>query len=183
MTLRTTLRLLRDHGACSARYAHLVTALGTDWTDDAAVPLERILDTNGIDDALWALRATPPEQDAERDRLARLFACDCAESVLPIWLARHPDDDRPAAAIRAAREYARDPSSARAAKRGAASSDAWDAANEVKRSAEWSAARAAAWAAAWSAARAAAMAAMATARTAARAAQSYLLRSYLRGER
>ena len=62
MTLTTTLKLLREHHACQPRYDHLVAALGNGWQDDAPIPLERILDTNGLDDALWALRTLPDEQ-------------------------------------------------------------------------------------------------------------------------
>ena len=42
---------------------------------------------------------------SERD--LRLFAADCAEHVLPIFLRVRPGDDRPAKAIEAARAYAR----------------------------------------------------------------------------
>ena len=85
MQLTTTLKLLRAHTACKPRYDFLVAALGPEWADDAALPLLSILDSNGLDDALWALRATPPEQEADRDRIARIYACDCAERVFPIW--------------------------------------------------------------------------------------------------
>ena len=40
------------------------------------------------------------------DRTLRLFAADCAESVLHLFEERHPDDDRPRLAIQAARDYA-----------------------------------------------------------------------------
>ena len=72
------------------------------------------------------------------ERSARLFACDCAERVLPIFEKEYPDDKRPREAIRVARLFAR----------GEATAAAWDAA----RAAAWDAARAAAWAAAWAAA-------------------------------
>jgi len=62
MAPTTTLRLLREHDACRPRYDHLVAALGTGWEDDAEIPLERILDANGLDDALWALHTLPYEQ-------------------------------------------------------------------------------------------------------------------------
>jgi hypothetical protein len=75
------------------------------------------------------------------DRRARLFACDCAERVLPLYEREHPGDDRPRSAIKCARRFAT--GEARAAARAAA----------------WAAARAAAWAAAWAAASAAARAA------------------------
>lgn len=40
------------------------------------------------------------------ERTARLFACDCAERVLYLFEARHPDDGRPRKAIEIARRYA-----------------------------------------------------------------------------
>lgn len=180
--LTTTLRLLRDHYACQSRYDHLVAALGDGWGDDAVIPVERILDTNGLDDALLALRATAPAQDAERDRLARLFACDCAEAVLPHWLAVYPADDRPAAAIRAARAYALAPSDD-----ASYASDAARAARYAARDAARDAASAASYAsyaslAARDASYAASDASLA-ASDAARDAQTALLRAYLRGEK
>jgi hypothetical protein len=44
--------------------------------------------------------------DADR-RLAAAWAADCAEHVLPLFLAERPDDDRPARLIERARAYAR----------------------------------------------------------------------------
>ena len=40
------------------------------------------------------------------DRALRLFAADCAETVLPLFEARCPNDDRPRLEIQAARDYA-----------------------------------------------------------------------------
>ena len=73
------------------------------------------------------------------DRKLRLFACDCAEQVLPIFEKAYPDDKRPRASIETARKYAN----------GKATQDELAAA----RAAAWDAARAAAWDAAWDAAR------------------------------
>jgi L-alanine-DL-glutamate epimerase-like enolase superfamily enzyme len=81
------------------------------------------------------------------DKLARLFAADCAEHVLPIYEKQYPDDKRPRQAIEAARRYAR----------GEIDAAAWDAAGAAARDAAWdaagAAARDAAWDAAWDAAR------------------------------
>jgi len=99
------------------------------------------------------------------DRAARIFACDCAEHVLPIWTAEYPDDHRPAKAIEVARRFANGKASAeemtaaRAAAWDAARAAAWDAARAAARAAAKAAARAAAWAAARAAAWAAAGAA------------------------
>ena len=115
---------------------------------DTPITLLQILDINGFDDALWALRAC---DDAET--FSRLLACDYAEHVLPIFETQYPDDDRPRKAIAVSRRHAH------------------GEATDAELSAAW-----AAWDAAWytclrrDAARAAWNAAWADARDAARAA-------------
>ena len=99
------------------------------------------------------------------ERNLRLFAADCAEDVLPLFLAIRSHDDRPAKAIEAARLFAEgqiDIVAWDAAR--AAAGAAWAAAGAA--GAVWDAAGAAAGAAAWvaaGAARAAAGAAWAAA--------------------
>lgn len=44
--------------------------------------------------------------EAWDERTARMFACDCAEHVLPIWERAYPDDLRPREVIAVARRYA-----------------------------------------------------------------------------
>jgi len=148
--LHTTLSLLKTANACAGRYRHLCEALGgvRAWGHDTPIPLLKILDTNGLDDALWALRAVPEHEKALRDRLAREFACDCAERVLPIFERQCPNDARPRTDIAVARRFAA------------------GAATDAERAAAW-AARAAAWDA-----RAAARAARAAARDAGDAARA-----------
>jgi len=100
-----------------------------DVKDDEPINLLTILETNGFDDALWALCAT-----AENcDKVARLMAADFAEQVIPIWK-KYSQDKRPELAIKAARDFAE---------------------GRITRH-ELTAAGAAAWAAAWDAAWAAA---------------------------
>ena len=118
-----------------------------------------------IDDAIWCLRVLPEEYGPK----IRLFACDIAEHVLPIWEKGYPNDKRPAEAIRISSAFARGEASKEELV--AASDAAWAAA--VRALAEREAARAAAaWAAraaaAW--AESAARAASASAASAARAA-------------
>jgi hypothetical protein len=136
------------------------------------------------------------------ERTARLAAADFAEAVLPIYEARHPDDDRPRKAIEAARAFANGEidaaawAAAGAAATAAASAAAWaaagaaaraaagDAAGDAARAAAGDAAgdaaRAAATAAAWAAARDAAWDA---ARAAAWAAQGQIILDYAYGRR
>jgi len=151
MTLTTTFKLLKAEKACESGYKKLRKNLkGIEINEP--INLLTILESNGFDDALWALRAT--EQNC--DRIARLMAVDFAESVLHIWTAQYPNDNRPALAIQAARNFANGlitrqnlVAAARAARA------AWDAAWDATRAAARDAARAA-WVAAWDATRAAA---------------------------
>ena len=86
------------------------------------------------------------------DKNLRLFACWCAEQVLPIYEKDYPNDKRPRHAIDSARRYAEGLATAKEL------SAAWAAAWAAASAAAWAAARAAAlaaaWAAAWDAARA-----------------------------
>lgn len=97
------------------------------------------------------------------ERTARLFACDCAERVLYLFEARHPDDGRPRKAIEIARRYAEGKATVEALDAAwAAAEDAAGAARATAREAAWAAAGAA-----WAAAEDAAWAAADAARTAA----------------
>lgn len=152
IALHTTLNRLREAGACTERYQHLLRALGgPSFHHEEPINLLTILEHNGVEDCLWALCAT-----AENcDQVARLMACDFAEAVLPIFERDYPDDRRPRVAIETARRFARAECTADelAAARTAAWAvawDVWDAAWEAIR-----AARAAAWAAVGDIARAA----------------------------
>jgi len=79
MTLTTTFALLHAAGACHGRYRRLAKSLGgtRSYGKNTPIPLSKILELNGLADAIWALFAVPQDQEAERDRLARLFACWC----------------------------------------------------------------------------------------------------------
>ena len=153
MILSTTFAKLKEYDACIPRYQHLAKSLGgiIKYGRNTPIDLMTILDINGVEDCIWALRAAI---EPDRDKIARLFACDCADTVLPIFESEKPDDPRPRKAIQTARDYAvglatQDQlAAARDAARAAARDAAWAAAR--------AAARAAAWAAAWAAARAAA---------------------------
>ena len=104
-TLTTTFELLRKADACTEGYRTLAKHLGGvgKYGADTPIDLLTILDSNGPMDTLWCLRATQQESDALK--VARLFAIDCAERVLPIWEAKHPNDQRPRLAIQAAKDF------------------------------------------------------------------------------
>ena len=162
--IHTTFALCHKAGACSEGYRTLAKALGgvTNYGRNTPIPLATIIDTNSIQDALWALRCVLPDEEAIRDRIARLMACDCAGSVLAIYEAKYPGDTRVRDCIAVVRRYAL--GQATESERSAAQSAAWSA-----RSAAWSAAELAAWSAR-SAARSAAWSAAESARLAAESA-------------
>jgi len=101
--ITTTLKKLKDADACVERYTHLRKALGSDYKPTTILPLTKILETNGRDDVIWALKNAVDGGD----KILRLWAADCAEHVLHIFLKERPTDTRPADAIKAARQFAR----------------------------------------------------------------------------
>jgi hypothetical protein len=141
----TTLERIRAASPCEDGWRKLLAHLGKTKADDEPLDLLTILDSNGMDDALWVLSYAMPD-----DRLARHFQAWCTEQVLHLFEAQRPADMRVRdqiamlrndSASAAARDAARD--AAGAAARAAARAAAGDAAR--------AAARAAAWAAAWDA--------------------------------
>lgn len=71
------------------------------------------------------------------EKTLRLFAADCAESVLHLFEAQYPDDDRPRKAIGATRQFALGEigAAARDTARDAARAAAWAAAGDAERAA------------------------------------------------
>jgi hypothetical protein len=189
VNLTTTFKQLKAAGACTEGYKKLATSLGgiTKYGAETPISLIQILDSNGVEDCLWSLRAV---DHPDRDKIARYIACDCAESVLWIYEKYNATDKRPHKAIRIARLFANGEATeqelkaawaaAREATGAAARAAAWAAAWAAARAAAWAAAGAAAWEAAKTAAGAAARAAAwAAARAAVREAQTLIIRSYI----
>ena len=186
--MHTTLTLLKKNHACTDRYRHLCKSLGgaKKYGYNTPIQFPDLLAMNGLDDTLWALRAVPKEQEPERDFIARLFACSCAEHVLPIYEGRYPTDKRVRLCIEASRKFAygeiTDTELAAAQEAARYDADAWAA---DARAAAWAvaadaadAACAAAWAAdAWAASAAAAAAAAAGVAAAARIAAARAARA------
>jgi len=143
----TTLNKIRACSPCSSGWNKLLKTLNKTKADDDLLQFEVILDSNGLDDALWCTRSAP-----EYDREWRLFAVWCAQQVQHL-----NTDQRVGAAIQAAEDYAngRINDAAWAAARDAAWAAAWDAAGDAAGDAARAAARDAARDAAWAAARAA----------------------------
>jgi hypothetical protein len=80
----------------------LLKGLGVTGADKKHLPLERILEINGIRDALKVLGSVKGHDGA-----LRLFACHCARYSLDIFEREFPDDKRPRQAIEMAERFAR----------------------------------------------------------------------------
>ena len=137
--MQTTLNKIREHQPCKEGWEKLLKNLKKTKSDDEPLLLLTILDSNGLDDALWCMRAIDG-----RDKEIRLYAVWCARQVQHLM-----KDPRSLAALDVAERFAN----------GEATVEELDAARAVARGAAWDAAWAAAWAAAGDAARAAAGAA------------------------
>ena len=72
----TTLNKIREHEPCTDGWKKLLTYLGKTEADDEPLAFTTILDSNGLDDALWCMRSAP-----EYDKDWRLFAVWCARQV------------------------------------------------------------------------------------------------------
>ena len=166
--MKTTLNKIRAHSPCETGWKKLLSTLGKTKSDDEPLSLRTILDSNGLDDALWCL----PAVDGQ-DRIIRLYAVWCANQVSHLMT-----DSRSVNALVVAEKYANglateeELAAAWAAARAAELAAAWDAASAAELAAAWDAARAAELAAARGAASAAELAAAWAAQlAAARAAQ------------
>ena len=182
----TTLNQVRAKSPCSEGWAKLLAHLGKTKADDEPLSIIAVLDSNGLDDALWCLRAV-----TGHDKELRLYAAWCARQVQHLMA-----DPRSVYALGVAERFAN--GVATDEELAAASAAAWDAsvAAWVASAAAWAASDAsdasaaaadaadaarnaaadAAWAAASSAAAAARAAAVDTARAAAGDAQEKQLR-------
>jgi hypothetical protein len=158
--MKTTLNKIRAHSPCTDGWEKLLKTLGKTKADDEPLALTAILESNGIDDALWCLRAVDGHE-----REMRLFAVDCARSVQHLMT-----DKRSLDALDVAERFANDlATQTELAAADAARVAAWAAADAAT-TAAW----AAAWDVGWAAARVAAWAAAAAAGDAAWDAQANL---------
>jgi hypothetical protein len=139
--MKTTLNKIKAHSPCSSGWKKLLKNLGKTKADNVPLALTTILESNGINDALWCLRAVDGHE-----REMRLYAVDCARSVQHLM-----NDKRSLDVLNVAERFAN----------GLASQAELDAAGAAVGAAARAVAVAVAWAAAWAAARAAARAAQA----------------------
>jgi len=146
----TTLNKIRAHKPCADGWEKLLRGLGKTQADDEPLPITTILDLNGIDDALWCLRALEGH-----DQEIRLYAVWCARRVKHLMT-----DPRSINALDIAERYARGMATdaellaarsggvtAMASSWPAVASSAMAAAASVASEAAWAAASAARWSA------------------------------------
>ena len=74
--MKTTLNKIREHSPCTDGWEKLLSYLGKTKADDEPLALTTILDSNGLDDALWCLRAVEGH-----DKEIRLYAVWCVRQV------------------------------------------------------------------------------------------------------
>ena len=132
--MRTSLNAIRAHNPCRDGWGKLLRHLDKTAADDEPLSIETILESNGLIDALWCLRAVE-----NRDREMRLYAVWCARRVEHLMT-----DPRSIAALDVAERYARGRATDEELR--AATRAAWEAAEAAE--AAWAEAEAeAAWAA------------------------------------
>jgi len=151
---------IREQSPCAVGWRKVLAAKGGKDADmEARFPLADIIETNSLDDCLWAMRCRP-----EYNNLWRKYAVWCARQVEHLMT-----DDRSKSALNVAwrhsdglatdEELAAGGGAARAAARATGGGAAWAATSAATSAAGSSAARAAGRASAWDVARATAWAA------------------------
>ena len=169
--ITTTLQKIRRHSPCRKGWNILLSSLGKTGADDDPLPLTTILQSNGLDDALWCLRTV-----AGYDKEIIRFALACAQDVRHLMT-----DQRSLNVLSALERHLESPLSKRELNKVVAEAGAAGAAarTAAARTAAWTAEAAAgaaagavAWAAEWAAEAAAGAAARAAARAAAGAAEA-----------
>ena len=131
----TTLNEIRKHGPCESGWRELLAHLGKTAPDDERLSIATVIDSNGLDDALWCLRAV-----SGHDREIRLFAVWCARQVQHLMT-----DPRSIAALDVSERFANGVASteelaaAGEAAEAAAASAAWAAAGHAAEAAAWAA--------------------------------------------
>jgi len=80
--MTTTLNKIREHSPCKEGWEKLLNTLGKTKADDEELSLLTILDSNGLVDTLWCLRAVEG-YDTEIRGFARFCAMQNIEKIKP----------------------------------------------------------------------------------------------------
>lgn len=94
--MKTTLNKILKSNICKTRYEELLKKLGKIKADDSPIEILTIFNLNGLDDALWCLRAVDGYE-----KEMRLFAVWCARRAQ-----KNIKDARSIAAINIAEKFA-----------------------------------------------------------------------------
>jgi hypothetical protein len=125
--MKTTLNKIRAKSPCAEGWAKLLKSLNKTEADNESLSLTTILDSNGLSDAIWCLKAVEGH-----DREIRLYAVWCGRQVQHLMT-----DQRSIDALDVAERYANGLATeneldiAGAAARDAAEA-AWDAARDAQ---------------------------------------------------
>ena len=153
--MKTTLNQIRDRSPCSDGWKKLLAHLSKTAADDEPLSIVTILDSNGLNDALWCLQAVKGH-----DREIRLYAVWCARQVQHLMTdprsisvldvaERFANGDATHAELASAGDAAGDATvaaaGAAAGVAAVAAAAAWEAVGDVAGAAAGAAARAAAW--------------------------------------
>ena len=142
--MKTTLNKIREKEPCADGWEKLLKHLGKTSSDDEELSILTILNSNGLDDAVWCLRAV---DGCDKD--IRMYAVWCARQVQHLMT-----DERSLSALDVVERFANGKATSNELK--VAGDAAWDAAWDAGWDATKAAASTAACAAAWDATRTAA---------------------------
>ncbi len=93
----TTLNKIREHIPCRTSWEKLLASLGKTKADDEPISFRYLLDTLGIEDAVWCIRTITHKEQC-------LFLADVLELMLPEW-EKYRDDPAPGQCIQAIRDH------------------------------------------------------------------------------
>ena len=85
--METTLNEIREQSPCTEGWTKLLRTLGKTKADDEPLSIITILDSNGLDDAFWCLRAVK-----NRNKEIRLYMVWCARQVQHLMTDQHSLD-------------------------------------------------------------------------------------------
>jgi len=127
--MNTTLNQIREKSPCTDGWEKLLKSLNKTEADDEPLSLITVLDSNGLDDAVWCLESVKGQ-----DRQIILYSVWCARQVQHLMM-----DKRSLDALDVAERYANGLANKKelAAAMDAARAAGWDAARDDKSSAAW----------------------------------------------
>ena len=120
----TTLNIIRDYKLRESGWQTLLNHLNKTIADDEDLSFATILESNGIEDAIWCLRTLPLKEQLP-------FRADIAESVVHIYEEQYPDDLRVRDCIAVTRDFAAGKATEEQLQAAAGAAYAADAANSA----------------------------------------------------